>query len=54
MSNHAKHFYICYWYDSQLSKISSEIYIFHFGYLSSGHYIYVSKDVRADPSGCAV
>jgi len=28
-----------------VSKISSEIWIFNFGYLSSGHYIYVSKDV---------
>jgi len=29
-----------------LSKISSKIHIFNFGYLSSGHYIYMSKDVR--------
>jgi len=29
-----------------ISNISSEIRIFNFGYLSFGHYIYVSKDVR--------
>ena len=29
-----------------LSEISSEIQIFNFGYLSSGHCIYMSKDVR--------
>jgi hypothetical protein len=32
-----------YWY---VSKIRSEIEIFNFGYISSGHYIHVSKDVR--------
>jgi len=31
---------------SKLSTISSEIYIFNLGYLSSGLSIYVSKDVR--------
>jgi len=31
---------------SYLSKISSEIQIFNFGYPSSGHCIYVRKDVR--------
>jgi len=31
---------------SKLSTISSEIYIFCFGYLSSVRSIYVSKDVR--------
>jgi len=30
---------------SHLSKISSQVQISNFGYLSSGHYIYVSKDV---------
>ena len=30
---------------SCLSKISSGILVFNFGYLSSGHYIYVSTDV---------
>jgi len=29
-----------------LAKISSELRKFNFGYLSSAHYIYVSKDVR--------
>jgi hypothetical protein len=29
-----------------LSEISSETQIYNFGYLSSGHYIYVSKDLR--------
>jgi len=29
-----------------ISKLSSEIWIFNFGYLSSGHFIYISKDVR--------
>jgi len=27
------------------SKTSCEIYIFNFGYVSPGHYIYVSNDV---------
>jgi hypothetical protein len=31
---------------SKLSKIKSKIYIFNSGCLSSGHYTYVSKDVR--------
>jgi hypothetical protein len=31
---------------SLLCKISSEILMFNFGCLPSGHYIYVSKDVR--------
>jgi len=30
---------------SYLSEISSEIQIFNFGHLYSGHYVYVSKDV---------
>jgi len=29
-----------------LSKISPEISVFNFGHLSSGHYIYMCKDVR--------
>jgi len=29
-----------------LSKIISEISFFNFGYLTSGHYIFVSKNVR--------
>jgi len=47
MSNHAMHCYRCYRYvlASGLSNISYEILVFNFGYLSSGHYIYVSIDV---------
>jgi hypothetical protein len=29
-----------------LPKINSEIYIFNFGYLTTGQYIYVSKGMR--------
>ena len=31
---------------SQLSKVSSEICIFNFSYISSGHSIHVNKDMR--------
>jgi hypothetical protein len=31
---------------SQLSRISSEIYVFNIWYLSSEDYVYISKDVR--------
>ena len=34
------------WELGMLSKISSEICIFNLGYLSSGNYIYISKDVK--------
>jgi hypothetical protein len=40
------HCYVCYWYVLHLSKISSEINILNFGYLSQGHYISVSQDIR--------
>jgi hypothetical protein len=37
---------LMYWYVLVASKISSEIYIFDSGHLSTGHCIYLKKDVR--------
>jgi len=40
------HCYIYYVCIHKYLKVSSEIQIFNSGFLSSGHCIYVSKDVR--------
>jgi hypothetical protein len=38
------HCYVCYWY--VFVAIWNQFWNINFGYLSSGRYIYVSKDVR--------
>jgi len=40
------HCYACYRCVFLAINVSSYVYVFNYGYLSSGHYVYVSKDVR--------